>query len=100
MSVVPDIVREEDASAVLSIGVSFENNALKAAMYALDILEREVNPGDLEVGLVSPPDIAINFKKAREIGLTIPFSFFESASTVYDYEGKVARFKGELVSPK
>jgi len=100
LSVVPDIVREEDASAALSIGVSFENNALKAAMYALDILEREVNPGDLVVGLVSPPDIAINFKKAREIGLAIPFSFFESASTVYDYEGKVVRFKGELVSPK
>jgi putative ABC transport system substrate-binding protein len=98
LSVVPDIVREEDASAALSIGVSFENNALKAAMYALDILDKNVKPGDLEVGLVSPPDIAINFKKAREIGLTVPFSFFESASTVYDYEGKVVRFKGELIS--
>lgn len=97
LSVVPDIVRGEDASAVLSIGVSFENNALKAALYALEILENNVKPGDLEVGLVSPPDIAINFKKAKEIGLTVPFSFFESASTVYDYQGKVVRYKGERI---
>jgi putative ABC transport system substrate-binding protein len=97
LSVVPDIVREEDASAVLSIGVSFENNALKAAIYALDILEKKVDPGDLVVGLVSPPDLAINFKKAREIGLTVPFSFFESASTVYDYDGKAVRYKGKLI---
>ncbi len=97
LSVVPEIVREDDASAVLSVGVSFENNALKAALYALEILENNVKPGDLEVGLVSPPDIAINFKKAREIDLTIPFSFFESASTVYDYDGEVVRYKGERI---
>jgi len=97
LSVVPDIVRADDASAVLSIGVSFENNALKAGLYALEILENNVKPGELEVGLVSPPDIAINFKKAREIGLTVPFSFFESASTLYDYEGQVVRYKGERI---
>jgi putative ABC transport system substrate-binding protein len=97
LSVVPDIVRGDSASAVLSIGVSFENNALKAGLYALEILEHGVKPGELEVGLISPPDIAINFKKAREIGLTIPFSFFESASTVFDYEGQVVRYKGERI---
>jgi putative ABC transport system substrate-binding protein len=95
--VVPDIVRGDSASAVLSIGVSFENNALKAGLYALEILEHGVNPGELEVGLISPPDIAINFRKAREIGMTIPFSFFESASTLYDYEGQVVRYKGERI---
>jgi putative ABC transport system substrate-binding protein len=97
LSVVPDIVRGEEASAVLSIGVSFENNALKAALYALEILENNAKPGDLAVGLVSPPDIAINFRKAREIGLALPFNFFESASTVYDYQGKVVRYKGERI---
>ena len=97
LSVVPDIVRADDASAVLSIGVSFENNALKAGLYALEILENNVRPGELEVGLVSPPDIAINFRKAQEIGLTVPFSFFESASMLYDYEGQVVRFKGERI---
>ena len=47
--------------------------------------------GDLKVGVVSPPDIAISFRKAREIGLRVPFTFFESASFVYDYEGRPAR---------
>jgi putative ABC transport system substrate-binding protein len=43
------------------------------------------------VGLVSPPDIAISFLKAREIGLRLPFSFFERASFIYDYDGKAVR---------
>ncbi len=94
LSVVPDLVREGEQSAVLSIGVSFENNALKAALYALAILEDRANPGTLEVGVVSPPDIAINFGKAQQINLAIPFSFFESAGTIYDYEGRPAREKG------
>ena len=29
--------------------------------------------------------------KAREIGLRVPFSFFESASFVYDYNGQPVR---------
>ena len=41
--------------------------------------------------MVSPPDIAISFLKAREIGLRVPFSFFESASFVYDYDGHPVR---------
>ena len=94
LSVVPDLVREGQKSAVLSIGVSFENNALKAALYALAILEDRADPGTLEVGVVSPPDIAINFGKAQQINLAIPFSFFESAGTIYDYEGRPAREKG------
>jgi len=40
---------------------------------------------------VSPPDIAISFLKAREIGLKVPFSFFETASFVYDYDGRAVR---------
>ena len=94
LSVVPDLVRKGELSAVLSIGVSFENNALKAALYALEILEKKTEPGTLKVGVVSPPDIAINFGKAQQIGLTIPFSFFESAGTIYDYKGRPAREKG------
>jgi len=94
LSVVPDLVREGNKSAVLSIGVSFENNALMAALYAFEILVKKVKPGILAVGVVSPPDIAINFAKAQQIGLTIPFSFFESASTVYDYRGRPVREKG------
>jgi putative tryptophan/tyrosine transport system substrate-binding protein len=98
LSVVPNVVQEGENSAVLSIGVTFESNAHLAAIYATDILLGNAQPGELNVGVVSPPDIAINFMKAREIGLKIPFSFFESASFVYDYAGKLVRKEGQVVS--
>ncbi len=97
LSVVPEVVQEGADSAVLSIGISFESNAHIAAIYGADILEGKASVGDLKVGIVSPPDIAINFLKAREIALDIPFSFFESASVVYDYEGRMVRDKGKPV---
>jgi len=75
----------------MAIGISFESNAHLAAIYGVDILQGRVKAGDLKVGVVSPPDIAISFLKAREIGLRVPFSFFESASFVYDYDGHPVR---------
>ncbi len=96
LSAVPDVVQPGDASAVMSIGVSFESNAHLAALYGLDILGG-AKPGDLKAGVVSPPDIAINFRKARAIGLKIPFSFFESASFVYDATGTLVRKAGQVV---
>ena len=97
LSVVPDVVREGSDSAVLSIGVSFESNAHIAAIYGVDILQNGTAAGSLPVGLVSPPDIAVNFLRAREIGLKVPFSFFETASIVYDRGGQIVRDKGKRV---
>jgi putative ABC transport system substrate-binding protein len=98
LSAVPNVVQQGSNSAVLSIGVTFESNAQLAALYATDILMGNVKPGDLKVGVVSPPDIAINFMKAKQINLKIPFSFFESASFVYDYNGKLVREEGQVVN--
>ena len=91
VSAIPEIVRSGRDTAVLGIGISFESNAHLAAIYAADILARKIKPGDLKVGVVSPPDIAISFLKAREIGLKVPFNFFETASFVYDYDGRAVR---------
>lgn len=97
LSVVPDVVKPGDDSAVLSIGINFQSNARLAAIYGADVLARRVEVAALKVGIVSPPDIAINFRKAREIGLDVPFSFLESASFVYDYEGRTVRSNGKPV---
>lgn len=97
LSMVPEVVAPGDDSAVLSIGISFESNAHLAAIYGADVLRGRVRAGDLKVGIVSPPDIAINFRKAREIGLKVPFRFFESASFVYDYEGRAVRANGRSI---
>ena len=48
-------------------------------------------------GIVTPPDVAINFCVARKIKLKIPISFFESAAFIYDYEGNIARAFGQTV---
>ncbi len=69
LSVYPDVVKEGDASALLSVGVTYENSAYMSVIYALDVLSGKTRPGEMKVGFVSPPDIAINFKKARQIGL-------------------------------
>ena len=91
VSVVPEIVKEGADTAVLAIGVSFESNAHLAAIYGAEILQGHAKAGELKVGLVSPPDIAISFMKAREIGLRVPFQFYETASFIYNYDGKPAR---------
>lgn len=96
-SAVPDVVTAGDDSAMLSVGVSFESNAYLAAIYGIDILRQQVQTGALPVGLISPPDIAINFGRARSVHLKIPFQFFESASFIYDYEGQVVRENGVAV---
>ena len=98
LSVVPDVVTAGDDSAALSIGISFESNAHLAAIYAADVLEGRTKVGELKVGIVSPPDIAISFRKAREIALEIPFSFIEGASDIYDYEGRKVRNNGKPVT--
>jgi putative ABC transport system substrate-binding protein len=91
VSVVPEIVNAGTDTAALAIGVSFESNAHLAAIYGAEILEGRTKAGDLKVGLVSPPDIAISFLKVREIGLRVPFQFYETASFIYDYDGKAVR---------
>jgi len=97
LSLVPDVVKAGDDSAVMAIGITFDSNAQLAAVYGIDVLTDKAKVGDLKVGIVTPPDIAVSWRKAREIGMNIPFSFFESASFVYDYEGKLVRYRGKQV---
>ena len=97
LSSIPNAVTEGEDSAVLAIGIDRRNNAHLAAIYAIRILKGEAQPGELPVGVVTPPDVAVNFRVARKIKLKIPFSFFESAAFIYDYDGKLARAFGEIV---
>jgi putative tryptophan/tyrosine transport system substrate-binding protein len=91
LSTVTDVVRSGDETAALSVGISFESNAYQAGLFAVGILDGSRAAGDYPVGIVSPPDVAISFRKAREIGLRIPFSLFEGATVVYDNDGTLAR---------
>jgi putative ABC transport system substrate-binding protein len=95
VSVVPEIVAPGADTAVLSVGTSFDSNAHLAAIYGADVLEGRARVDQLKVGVVSPPDIAISFLKAREIGMRVPFNFFETATFIYDYQGRPVRTTGE-----
>jgi putative ABC transport system substrate-binding protein len=99
VSVVPEIVTKGSETAVLAIGVSFESNGRLAAIYGAQILNG-LSAGKLKVGLVSPPDMAISFLKAREIGMRVPFSFFEIASFIYDYNGEPVRSGAQSLETK
>ena len=98
LSVAPEVVQSGPDSAIVSIGVSFDSNAHIAAIYGADILQGRGQVSELPVGIVSPPDIALNFMRARQIAFDIPFSFFESASIVYDNDGLLVRSNGEAVA--
>jgi putative tryptophan/tyrosine transport system substrate-binding protein len=100
LSTVTDVVRAGDDTAALSVGISFESNAYQAGLYAVGILDGGRAPGDYPVGIVSPPDVAISFRKAREIGLRIPFSLFEGATVVYDNDGVLARSSSDFIPAK
>ncbi len=99
LSTVTDVVQEGEDSAVLSVGISFESNAHQAAIFSADVIEGRKKAGALHVGIVSPPDVAISFRKARDIGMKIPFSLFESASVIYDNDGKLVRSGSTSLSP-
>ncbi|RED53232.1 ABC transporter substrate-binding protein [Aestuariispira insulae] len=100
VALLPDVVREGDDSAVVSIGSTMAATVRLSSHYALQILRGVSAPGDLKVGFVSPPEIAISFRKARQIGLKIPFRFMEQASFIYDYEGHPVRINGQLVESR
>jgi putative ABC transport system substrate-binding protein len=93
----PDMVRPGADSALLSIGVNQASAVALAAVYAKDILLGRADPATLPVGMVTPPDLAINFLVAQRIGTRIPFSFFESATFVYDPDGKAVIAFGQRV---
>ncbi|HYE01052.1 MAG TPA: ABC transporter substrate binding protein [Alphaproteobacteria bacterium] len=97
VSMLPDVVRPGDDSAMISIGVNQSSAVHLAARYAIAILQGKAKVGELKVGVVNPPDIAINFKRVRQAGIQIPFPFFESATFIYDYDGRQVRAFGQRV---
>ena len=97
VSTLPDVVRSGDDSAAVSIGINQSTAVQLSAYYAISILTEGTDPGSLSVGVVTPPDLAINFRIARQIGLRIPFRFMEAATFIYNYDGRQVRAFGQPV---
>ncbi len=94
---IPNAVTSGAESAVVAFGIDRRSNAHLAALYAVQILQQQVDPGTLPVGVVTPPDISINFRVAKKIGLKIPFRYFENATFIYDNKGQLVRDFGQNV---
>lgn len=90
-SSVPNTVNSTEDSAMLAFGIDRRNSANLAALYILEILTGNSSPGELPVGVVTPPDISISFFAASKVGERIPFEIFENASFVYGYDGRKLR---------
>ncbi|AEH33027.1 hypothetical protein DEB41_06930 [Vibrio anguillarum] len=94
LTAVPDAVNGTQQSALMSVGVGFENNAHQAAFYGIEVLKKGVDPGSLPVGVLSPPDISISFKQAGRVDTQLPFVLIEMASDIYSQDGKLVRSAG------
>lgn len=97
LSVTPSHVGEGDNSVFVSIGVSFRTNAKLAADYGARIIQGVAQTETLPVGVVSMPDISINFLRKPSYQLKVPFSFFEDSSFIYNYDGEAVRKNGASV---
>jgi len=91
VSVTPSHVTSGDNSVFMAIGVSFQTNAKLAANYGYRVLIDKMSPGKLPVGVVSTPDISINFSRKLDKKLKVPFGFFEDAVVIYNYKGEPVR---------
>lgn len=94
LTVVPDAVNGSANSALMSVGVGFENNAHQAALYGIQILRDGKSPSALPVGVLSPPDISISFKQADRLNAKLPFVLIEMASDIYAQDGEMIRAAG------
>ncbi|CAH8188885.1 ABC transporter substrate binding protein [Vibrio aestuarianus] len=94
LTAVPDAVNGTQQSALMSVGVGFENNAHQAALYGIEVLKKGATPASLPVGVLSPPDISISFKQAGRVDTQLPFVLIEMASDIYSQDGKLVRSAG------
>ncbi|WP_371976758.1 ABC transporter substrate binding protein [Enterovibrio norvegicus] len=97
LTVVPEAVNGDEHSALMSVGVSFVNNAHQAALYGIRILRDGEKAGSLPVGVISPPDISISFRQAKRLEKAVPLVLLEMASDVYSENGGVVRSQGMSV---
>lgn len=73
----------EDAAPLLSYGTTFLESTRRAAGYVERIL-KGAQPGELPVETVSSPELIINMKTARAIGVAVPQAVLQKATRVVD----------------
>jgi putative tryptophan/tyrosine transport system substrate-binding protein len=73
----------DDAAPLLSYGTTFLESTRRAADYAARIL-KGAKPADLPVQTVSAPELIVNLKTARALGVNVPQAVLLKATRVVD----------------
>ena len=73
----------EDAGSLMCYGTSFAEATRRAAGY-VDRILKGTQPGDLPVETVRQPELIINLRAARALGLTLPASVLSKATRVVE----------------
>jgi putative ABC transport system substrate-binding protein len=74
---------QADAGGLIAYGTSLRNASKHMAAYADKIL-KGAKPGDLPIEAALHPELVINLKTARELGLTIPPELLTRANEVIE----------------
>lgn len=72
-----------DAGGLVSYGVNLPPMWRDAAVY-IDRILRGANPAELPIQEPSEPEIVINLRTARELGLVVPSTLRASATRIID----------------
>jgi putative ABC transport system substrate-binding protein len=70
--------------ALVSLSPSFYSNGHQASQVADVILAKKLKPKDIPVKFHENPELVINLKVARKIGVVVPKEFLDRANIVYE----------------
>jgi putative ABC transport system substrate-binding protein len=73
-----------EQGALVSLSPSFFSNGEQAARIAEMILIQKIAPTDIPVSFDRNPELVINTKIARKIGLTVPAELLDRAKRIYE----------------
>ena len=94
LGVTMSLVDGTDNGLAMAIGSTYEANGRLGADYAISIL-RGADPATMSVGVLEPPEVALDFKAMKAAGHRVPFELFERAAVIYDGEGHRVRQNGQ-----
>ena len=72
-----------EIGATVSLSPSFFDNGRQTAKLVKKILDQDLTPRDIPISYHENPDLVINLKMAKKIGLDVPLELINKAKVVY-----------------